>query len=152
MMRSTSTIRYVRFATRYHMAAAGALFLEAFGPHGYGEDWTLETSLKYLAERPVDTKYSYAAKTGDRVVGVILAHPVTEDGGRKLFIELVAVASDCRGAGIGTHLWRLAIRQAKTDGFIGVELSTSRSLRAYGWYRKLGFTDNGWIEMEKAFR
>jgi GNAT superfamily N-acetyltransferase len=65
---------------------------------------------------------------------------LSRKGSKRAIIEAVRVASDARGAGIGSALMKRAISEARDAGASLVQLtSDKRRARAHLFYRRLGF-------------
>ncbi|WP_347139926.1 GNAT family N-acetyltransferase [Paracoccus sp. SSK6] len=81
---------------------------------------------------------------GDEIVAcyqLVLIPGLSLAGARRAQIESVRVASDRRGAGIGTQLMADAERRARDAGCRQMQLTTNRSrVAAHRFYDRLGFT------------
>lgn len=82
----------------------------------------------------------FAARDGERVVGMLTLAWYDAPSGRKAWIEDVVVAAAARGCGAGTGLVRAALEHARKVGACRVLLTSSpRREAARALYRKLGF-------------
>lgn len=83
------------------------------------------------------------AEQDGKIVGalqLVFIPGLSRRGVKRALIEAVRVASDTRGAGIGSALMRHAIEEAKQAGCKLVQLTSDvRRKRAHLFYRRLGF-------------
>ncbi|MGX4773913.1 GNAT family N-acetyltransferase [Bradyrhizobium guangdongense] len=84
------------------------------------------------------------AESEGRVVGCLqlaVLPGISSQGGLRGLLEDVRVAADCRSRGIGEHLVRWAVAEAKARGCNLVELLTHQTRTdAQRFYKRLGFT------------
>ena len=84
------------------------------------------------------------AVTGDEVVGTLqltFTTGLSRLGMTRATVEAVRVRSDQRGNGLGEHLLRWAVDEARTRGCGMVQLTTDASRAdAHRFYERLGFT------------
>ncbi|GGI24996.1 GNAT family N-acetyltransferase [Bradyrhizobium guangdongense] len=84
------------------------------------------------------------AESEGRVVGCLqlaVLAGISSQGGLRGLLEDVRVAADCRSRGIGEHLVRWAVAEAKARGCNLVELLTHQTRTdAQRFYKRLGFT------------
>ncbi len=85
--------------------SAADIFCEVFGPDGYGEKWTKETSLAHIKENAFVPQYNFCVEKEGKIVGIIVAFPMIRDEGTDLFIDTIAVTKSEQGSGIGKMLW-----------------------------------------------
>ena len=81
------------------------------------------------------------AREGDTYLGGLTA----KMGGHWVFVELLAVADEARGRGIGTQLMRAIEDRARAAGRIGIWLDTF-AFQAPGFYEALGYRQFGRID------
>lgn len=78
-----------------------------------------------------------------RVVGSLqlsILHGLSRQGSARALIEAVRVASDRRGAGLGSELIRLAVAEARRQGCALVQLTSDNARAdAHRFYERLGF-------------
>lgn len=116
--------------------ARETLLDRAFGPGRFRK-----SSEKIRSGRLPSEGLAFVARDGDRLVGSVRLWDAA--AGRKLLLLLgpLAVDDDCRGAGIGAALMRLAAERARTLGHGAIVLVGDEP-----YYRRFGFSTRG---MEK---
>jgi GNAT superfamily N-acetyltransferase len=87
------------------------------------------------------TGYSFVAKKGNEVVGVIMAQKIMDYGSYDVYVNNFAVESSMQGRGIGTQLMKHLISVAKQNGIDRIKLHTQKNLKAYDIYHHMGFED-----------
>ncbi|WP_434452955.1 GNAT family N-acetyltransferase [Lentzea sp. E54] len=89
-------------------------------------------------------QYLAVAVSGDEVVGTLqltFTSGLSRLGMTRATVEAVRVRSDQRGSGLGAHLMRWAIDEARARGCGVVQLTTDASrVDAHRFYERLGFT------------
>lgn len=82
-------------------------------------------------------------EVGGRLVGcyqLTFIRGLSHRGGERAQIESVRIASDLRGAGLGSELMRDAIERARARGCFQVQLTTDqRRAHTRRFYERLGF-------------
>jgi len=125
---------------------ASKIYLELF--NSFGEKWTLSNSKKYLSEI-YNSTYSYSAISNGKMIGFLCGVPVTTEEYSWLFIDAIVVNNEYQQHGIGKLLWEKAIADAKIAGISGVRLFANPKYSSYSWYKKMGLSESGWVEMKK---
>lgn len=84
-----------------------------------------ERGLRLIIEQPTVGRI-YCAREGGRVVGMVslLFTVSTAEGGRAAWLEDMIVHPSCQGRGIGGHLLRHALREARDSGCSRITLLT----------------------------
>lgn len=104
-------------------------------------DWTLETLDGFSADQGhpfIVTNFALEARVdGERKAGLV-ARMVQE----WVFVELLAVADDARGHGLGARLVAEAEAEAIKRGAYGIWLDTFH-FQAPGFYERLGYQEIG---------
>ncbi len=59
------------------------------------------------------------------------------------------VKEDKRGNKIGEALFNKTVEVAKKHDLQILELDAHMKLQSYGWYKRLGFNDSGWVHLIK---
>ncbi|MEK7500411.1 MAG: GNAT family N-acetyltransferase [Patescibacteria group bacterium] len=113
-----------------------------------GEEWTHENARKHVDESFFGECH-FVAKEKNKIIGMLLAFPLTKVAGTELFIDTIAVSPDYQKMGIGTMLINKAFEYAKLRGFVAVSLQANKKLQSYNWYKSLGLSETGWIELIK---
>lgn len=88
-----------------------------------------------------DTGYSFVAKKGEELVGVMMAQKQMDYGSAYLFINNYAVAASFQGKGIGRMLMEHLYALARKEKIHRIQLHTEKKLKAYDIYHHMGFTD-----------
>ena len=113
--------------------AREALLDRAFGPGRFRK-----SSEKIRSGRLPSEGLALVARDGDRLVGSVRLWEAAADRTPLLLLGPLAVDDDCRGAGIGAALMRLAIDRARTLGHGAVVLVGDEP-----YYRRFGFSTRG---------
>lgn len=104
-----------------------------------------EKTLKKFA----NSKYSYVACNGDQVLGVLLAGPVSKLFHDEIWIEILAVAGNLQGNGIGKSLFEHICSVASEEKKYSVKLCTERNRTAYHIYKHWGMKETQGVYLEK---
>lgn len=98
-----------------------------------------------------DTGYSFVAKKGEEIVGVMMAQKQMSYGSNYIFIENFAVVSSFQGMGVGRLLMHHLFKLARKEKIHRINLNTQKKLKAYDIYHHMGFEDqsDGSIFMTK---
>lgn len=129
-----------------HITEVSNLFYETFS--AVGESWTLEHAQKHITESFFGECH-YIAKDRNKIVGVLLAFPLTKVAGTELFIDTIAVHPNFQKKGIGTKLINTAFAYAKKHNLVAVSLAANAKLHSFKWYKSLGLSPTGWVELIK---
>jgi ribosomal protein S18 acetylase RimI-like enzyme len=122
------------------------IFLEVF--NSLGEQWSLETAEKHIKENFFGDCH-YIAKLDDKIIGFLLAIPLTRERGTELFIDSVAVQREFQRRGVGKKLWEQMYNYAIEKRYIGIRLLSSRQLQSFHWYQSMNLKESGWVEVYK---
>lgn len=87
------------------------------------------------------TGYSYVAKKGNDVIGLIMAQRIMDYGSYHIFVNNFAVDAAMQGKGVGRQLMDHLIRKAKSENIHRIMLHTEKKLKAYDIYHHMGFED-----------
>ena len=113
-----------------------------------GEEWTEESVKGHIKENYFE-KYHYVARCKGRIVGFLMAIPLTREKGMELFIDSIAVLPDFQKKEVGRKLWEKAIASAKENNLVGIRLLSNPRLPSYKWYKDMGYIESGWVELHK---
>ena len=113
--------------------ARETLLDRAFGPGRFRK-----SSEKIRSGRLPSEALALVARDGDRLVGSVRLWEAAADRTPLLLLGPLAVDDECRGAGIGAALMRLAIDRARTLGHGAVVLVGDEP-----YYRRFGFSTRG---------
>ena len=122
------------------------IFLSSF--NDLGEGWTFETSRKNIEEGFFGDCH-YVARIDGKIVGFILAIPLTRELGQELFVSSIAILPEFQNQGIGKQLWDKMESFGKENKFVAIRLLTNPHLKSFDWYKEMGFEESGWIEAFK---
>ncbi|HLL60448.1 MAG TPA: GNAT family N-acetyltransferase, partial [Candidatus Nitrosocosmicus sp.] len=86
------------------------IFLDVFNK--FGENWSLETAGKHIKENFFGDCH-YVVRIEGRIVGFVMAIPLTREKGTELFIDSIAVLPEIQRKGIGKLLWDKVNKYAK---------------------------------------
>ena len=88
-----------------------------------------------------DTGFSFVAKKGEKVIGVMMAQKIMDYGSNYIFINNYAVSSSYRGIGVGRLLMDHLIKLGRQEDICRICLHTKKGLKAYDIYHHMGFQD-----------
>ncbi|MDD3647918.1 MAG: GNAT family N-acetyltransferase [Candidatus Dojkabacteria bacterium] len=121
------------------------VFQKAFNSIGQG--WSVEGSRAYVEEHQKCT-CKLVAEIKSQIVGFIIGDKDVDT----LFVHSIGVNPENMQQGIGKALWDAAQKQAKEKGLNELRLIADPKSIAYAWYKRLGFTETGWVEMGKQIK
>jgi len=101
----------IEIETPADAAAVEAVVLSAFGPGRFAK------SAERLRER-ARIAVGFVAREEGRIVGSVRLWAITVDGAPALFLGPIAVAADCRRAGLGAELVQACVDHAGTTGIL----------------------------------
>ena len=134
-----------------HQRAAD-IFYEVFGPDGVGEKWTKETSLSHIKENTFNSTYNFYVEKEGKIVGILIAFPLSREEGADLFIDTIALIGSEQRNGIGKMLWEKVEEVAKENKLNGIRLLANSNLDSFQWYKKMQLKETGWIELYTPFK
>ena len=83
-------------------------------------------------------------ESGDQLIGMLQLTYIpylSHTGAWRCLVEAVRVHKDCRGQGLGTEIFKWAIKQAKARKCYMIQLTSNKQrTEALRFYKKLGFT------------
>lgn len=88
-----------------------------------------------------NTGYSFVAKKGQEIIGVIMAQKIMDYGSYYIFVHNYAVKASMQGKGIGKQLMEHLVHTARRDKIYEIKLHTQKKLKAYDIYHHMGFVD-----------
>lgn len=134
--------------TETDLPAVAQIFQQVFS--NQVESWSYDNALKHLTE-DFFGPFHYVAIDEDQanqIIGFTMGIPFTTHRGSGLLIDLIAVASDYQRHNIGNQLLEHMLSQAKMNQVQDIRLHSKPDLPAFDWYRRCGFKESGWIELE----
>lgn len=117
--------------------ARETLLDRAFGPGRFRK-----SSEKIRSGRLPSEGLAFVARDGDRLVGSVRLWDAAAGSAPLLLLGPLAVDDECRGAGIGAALMRLAVERARTLGHGAIVLVGDEL-----YYRRFGFSMAGMGKM-----
>lgn len=113
-----------------------------------GENWDEENSLKRVTDN-FQSDAHYVARVDGKIVGMIMAMPVTLELTTALLVDSFVVLKEYRGKGIGKELWKNVEEHAKRNEYKSVRLFAHPKWNSYNLYMKIGYQPSGWVELFK---
>lgn len=124
-------------------AAVTRLFRDVFTKEPWNDDWSDRTQLDAYIEDLTGQNNSLTLgcfKDG-RLVGLAMGHVKHWHTGTEYLIDEFCVEPSNQGKGVGTEFLRLIENYLKERGIRHIFLLTDRTVPAYDFYRKMGFTE-----------
>lgn len=125
------------------------IFVQTF--NAAGEHWSIENATENIKEGFFGECH-YIALVEDKIVGFILAIPLTRELGMELFVASVAVLPEYQKHGVGKMLWDKVELYGKENKYAAIRLLTNTHLKSYEWYKQMGFKESEWIEVFKEIK
>lgn len=113
---------------------------EAFNSVHQG--WSDQESLEYIEEY-FNKPANFIAKEKDQIVGFIIADKHSDH----LFIDAIGVLPTEMNKGIAKALWNKILEYCKEENITEIKMIADPKSVAYQWYKKLQFTETGWVEL-----
>lgn len=145
-------MKIVTFEEKYINEMA-KLFVNVYSEPGY--EWDIATATKYLQLNYNNfPKYSLIALSeSKKCIGGIFCKVNSYYKGKFLFIDTVQVKKEHRKQGVAKLLIKSVLQMAEKDEMTGVHfLADKRKKFPMNWYKKLGFEETNWIELEAKIR
>lgn len=120
------------------------VFMDTF--NSAGENWSEENARKHIREAPIEG-CNYVAEVDGKMIGILLAFPLTKVNGTELFIDILAVRPEYQNQGIGKELWKIGEQYIKDHGLVGICLQANPKLKSFVWYKRMGLKQSGWTEL-----
>lgn len=119
------------------------LFAEIFMSEPWNDDWSDEKQLHNYITDLIGNRNSLSIGLydGDELIGLSLGSIIHWCTGTEYYIFEFCIKTSRQGKGIGTEFLNLVSDYAKTKGATHVFLQTERTVPAYDFYIKNGFTD-----------
>ncbi len=119
------------------------LFAEIFTAEPWNDDWSDERQLHNYITDLIGNRNSLSIGLydGDELIGLSLGSIIHWCTGTEYYIFEFCIKTSRQGKGIGTEFLNLVSDYAKTKGATHVFLQTERTVPAYDFYIKNGFTD-----------
>ena len=126
------------------------IFKESFSCSVYAEKWGTENSIKRIEEIFEKNKeYCFTAKIEKKIIGAILCSTYQQYNGKIGFIEELFISSKMQGKGTGTLLIEKAEQRFKQKGVIKTVILAHKNATAFGFYKKKGYKENYFVQLEK---
>ena len=106
------------------------------------QGWGDEDSLKNVK---MISGYDFSIKAVH--MGVIVGFLASYLKDDHLYIDEIAVDPKYMGKGVAKKLWKEALEYAKKNKVDWIKLIADPKSVAYKWYKKLGLTESGWVEL-----
>ncbi|HVZ67554.1 MAG TPA: GNAT family N-acetyltransferase [Patescibacteria group bacterium] len=120
------------------------VFLQVF--NALGENWGKESATKHVNENFSGDSH-FVAKINNRIIGFIMAIPLTREKGTELFVDSIAILPDYQHKGVGQKLWDKIEESSKDGEYVAIRLLANKQLKSFNWYKSLGYQESGWIEL-----
>ena len=119
------------------------LFAEIFTSEPWNDDWSDEKQLhNYITDLTGNrNSLSIGLYDKDELIGLSLGSIIHWCTGTEYYIFEFCIKTSRQGKGIGTEFLKLVSDYAKTKGATHIFLQTERTVPAYDFYLKNGFTD-----------
>jgi ribosomal protein S18 acetylase RimI-like enzyme len=131
------------------LAEVVKIFVDTF--NASGEHWSHEFAAENIKEGFFG-KCHYIALVDKKIVGFILAIPLTRELGTELFVASIAVIPEYQNQGVGQLLWDKMESYAQENKFAAIRLLTNPNFKSYKWYKQMGFKESNWIEVFKPLK
>lgn len=119
------------------------LFREVFSSPPWNEDWSDETQLdEYLKDlTEVRSPLLFGLIEDQALIGISLGRIKHWNGGTEYCVEELCIRADFQGRGYGRKFFSLIEDKLKERDVHTIFLMTDRDMPAYGFYRRIGFTE-----------
>ncbi len=119
------------------------LFAEIFTSEPWNDDWSDPQQLHaYITDLTGNrNSLSLGLYEGDELIGLSLGSIIHWCTGTEYYIYEFCIKNEKQGQGAGTEFLSQAEQFAKTRGATHIFLQTERTVPAYGFYKKNGFTE-----------
>lgn len=144
-----SNLVKIELMTEEHLDNVAKVFMTTF--NAVGENWSYENARQNISENFFDDVH-FVAKIDDKIVGFLMGIPLTREKGLEFFLSSIAILPKYQYQGIGKLLWEKMLSVAKEKKYVGIRLLTNPHLESYNWYKEMGFTESGWIEVFKELK
>ncbi len=120
-----------------------AIFLEVYKSEEFGFDFlTTENIKEYFHEIYLKSGFEgFVYVQNKEIVAVCLGKDSTTFGNKIYEITEICVTNKLRGKGIGKSFLKEIERTLKKEKYICIQLNTKRTIDAYDFYLKNGFTE-----------
>ena len=120
-----------------------ALFFDIFTNEPWNDDWSDETQLHEYITDLIGNRNSLSLGLYEdgELIGLSLGSIMHWYTGTEYYIFEFCIKTDRQGKGAGTAFLKMAEEHAKTKGATHIFLQTERTVPAYGFYHKNGFSE-----------
>ncbi len=120
-----------------------ALFYDIFTNEPWNDDWSDETQLhEYITDLIGNrNSLSLGLYDGDELIGLSLGSVMHWYTGTEYYIFEFCIKTEKQGKGVGTAFLKKVEEHAKAKQITHIFLQTERTVPAYEFYRKNGFTE-----------
>lgn len=124
-------------------AAVTRLFRDVFTKEPWNDDWSDRKQLDAYIEDLTGQNNSLTLGCFERgrLAGLSMGHVKHWHTGTEYLIDEFCVDPSSQGRGVGTEFLRLIENYLKERGIHHIFLLTDRTVPAYDFYRKMGFTE-----------
>lgn len=119
------------------------LFADIFTNEPWNDDWSDEAQLhEYITDLIGNrNSLSLGLYDGSELIGLSLGSIMHWYTGMEYYIFEFCIKTDKQGKGAGTAFLKMTEEHAKTKGATHIFLQTERTVPAFKFYRKNGFTE-----------
>jgi ribosomal protein S18 acetylase RimI-like enzyme len=138
----------IKFAEEKDLLEVANLYRTEYSEKPYNEKWDEETTTEIVKNYFKKSKI-LVAEDNQRVIGFIIFGTFQWSDGQRGHIKEIVITKEFQGQGIGTKLMKKAEEDLSKSNIKIIRLSAHIESRAINLYHKLGFKENGLVQMEK---
>lgn len=127
------------------------LYKEAYAEPPYNEKWEKEILLKKLKDMLSFMK-CFVAVINKEIAGVIFFYLYEWDGGKRCYIEDLAVDKKFRQNGIAKELIKKVEQYLLKNNVKTIMLDVNKKANAFKLYESLGFVESDYIKLKKNLK
>lgn len=116
-----------------------------------GDDWSEEISLQEVQEN-FQGDANFVARDGERIVGSVIAYPISIESERGMYVDTFVVLGEYRGKGVGKLLWNKVEEYAKKNSYKFINVLANPKWSSYDLYKRMGFKESGWVDLYKRVK
>ena len=133
----------IKELTKSDFNAIKELFYSVFTGPPWFDDWSDEEQLdNYLLDiMEVRNALMYGLYEDDRFIGMTIGRLKHWQGGTEYFVEELCIRNEYQGKGLGTEFMNKVEDELKKKNVHTMILITERSMPAYKFYGKRGFSE-----------
>lgn len=135
--------------TKNDIPQVADIVVNTFSKAPLNESLNVKNMVKHLSEE-FSAEYSFVAKENDVIIGALVGNVYPGDEKPTYHIDMLVVEETKRDHGIGDQLFSKAQETAKFHNIHLLDLDANPKLRSFNWYKRLGFSESGWVDLEKT--